>query len=180
MVSALVSWNYPCPSASSQLAPPLPYASLFLRSSQSHLAYHCSDNDRERYRSQTFRNCRLVFLAFRHSDTSVRQRLRSGSRDSTSRELAALLLDLSKCRPLQLVGCEATAAESLTSSELVRHLTFIGSEPVGRKVAASAGAAGTQVVLELGGKVQSFIVYTKIASLIFSYRIQQSSYLQQT
>lgn len=52
-----------------------------------------------------------------------------------------------------LIGCEAEAAEALTGDERIDSLLFIGSEPVGRKVAAKAGAAGIQVSLELGGKV---------------------------
>lgn len=55
-----------------------------------------------------------------------------------------------------LVGCEAEAAEALTGDERLDALLFIGSEQVGRQVAARAGAAGTQVTLELGGKVRPF------------------------
>lgn len=53
-----------------------------------------------------------------------------------------------------LIGCEAEAAEALTGDERIDSLLFIGSERVGRQVAAKAGAAGTQVTLELGGKVR--------------------------
>ena len=38
------------------------------------------------------------------------------------------------------------------SDERLEHLLFIGSETVGRTVGAAAGAAGTQFVLEAGGK----------------------------
>jgi acyl-CoA reductase-like NAD-dependent aldehyde dehydrogenase len=53
-----------------------------------------------------------------------------------------------------LIGCEADVAEALTGDERIRHITFIGSESVGRKVAERAGGKGIQVCLELGGKVR--------------------------
>lgn len=52
-----------------------------------------------------------------------------------------------------LVGCEAEAAQALTADERIDSLLFIGSEETGKRVAEKAGAAGTQVTLELGGKV---------------------------
>jgi len=51
-----------------------------------------------------------------------------------------------------LVGCEAEAAHALVSDERLEHLLFIGSEEIGRRVGATAGAVGTQFVLEAGGK----------------------------
>jgi acyl-CoA reductase-like NAD-dependent aldehyde dehydrogenase len=56
-----------------------------------------------------------------------------------------------------IVAGEREAAEALTGDERIQHITFIGSEGVGRQVAARAGAVGTQVVLELGGKVRDMV-----------------------
>ncbi|EMD32652.1 hypothetical protein CERSUDRAFT_118679 [Gelatoporia subvermispora B] len=53
---------------------------------------------------------------------------------------------------VQLVCCYPEEAEALTKSPLIRHITFIGSEEVGRKVAMAATEHLTPVTLELGGK----------------------------
>ncbi|SPO35947.1 related to aldehyde dehydrogenase [Pseudozyma flocculosa] len=53
---------------------------------------------------------------------------------------------------VQLVVCFPDAAEALTTSADVSHITFIGSEDVGRKVAVAATRELTPVTLELGGK----------------------------
>ncbi|GAA5904403.1 hypothetical protein JCM8208_004186 [Rhodotorula glutinis] len=42
--------------------------------------------------------------------------------------------------------------EALTGDERIKHITFIGSEEVGKKVALKAAEVGTPVLLELGGK----------------------------
>ncbi|GAA5846640.1 hypothetical protein JCM9279_003391 [Rhodotorula babjevae] len=42
--------------------------------------------------------------------------------------------------------------EALTGDERIKHITFIGSEAVGKKVALKAAEIGTPVLLELGGK----------------------------
>ncbi|EPQ60441.1 ALDH-like protein [Gloeophyllum trabeum ATCC 11539] len=53
---------------------------------------------------------------------------------------------------VQLVCCWPNAAEALTKSPHIKHITFIGSEEVGRKVAQAATEHLTPVTLELGGK----------------------------
>lgn len=55
-----------------------------------------------------------------------------------------------------LEACEGPTAAHLTSHPLVRHMTFIGGETVGRKIASEMGARGAPITLELGGKVRSF------------------------
>lgn len=63
-------------------------------------------------------------------------------------------LRVSGCDPelVQLVTCFPEAAEALTTSAEIAHITFIGSEEVGRKVAQAATKELTPVTLELGGK----------------------------
>ena len=63
-------------------------------------------------------------------------------------------LRVSGCDPelVQLVTCFPEAAEVLTQSPEIAHITFIGSEPVGRLVAMAATKELTPVTLELGGK----------------------------
>lgn len=63
-------------------------------------------------------------------------------------------LRVSGCDPelVQLVTCWPEAAEVLTKSPDISHITFIGSEEVGRKVAQAATHELTPVTLELGGK----------------------------
>ncbi|KAJ1033886.1 hypothetical protein NDA16_000094 [Ustilago loliicola] len=63
-------------------------------------------------------------------------------------------LRVSGCDPdlVQLVTCFPEAAEALTQSPDIAHITFIGSEPVGRLVAQAATKELTPVTLELGGK----------------------------
>ncbi|KAJ9473921.1 putative aldehyde dehydrogenase-like protein [Pseudozyma hubeiensis] len=53
---------------------------------------------------------------------------------------------------VQVVTCWPETAEVLTGSAEVNHITFIGSEEVGRKVAMTATKELTPVTLELGGK----------------------------
>ncbi|CAL1694478.1 unnamed protein product [Somion occarium] len=53
---------------------------------------------------------------------------------------------------VQLVCCYPDNAEALTTSPTIRHITFIGSEDVGRKVVQAATTHLTPVTLELGGK----------------------------
>ncbi|PWZ03707.1 Aldedh-domain-containing protein [Testicularia cyperi] len=53
---------------------------------------------------------------------------------------------------VQLVTCFPDAVETLTTHPDIAHITFIGSEPVGRKVAEAACKELTPVTLELGGK----------------------------
>ncbi|KAI0931527.1 hypothetical protein AcV5_005005 [Taiwanofungus camphoratus] len=59
---------------------------------------------------------------------------------------------------VQLVCCYPEDAEALTRSELIKHITFIGSEEVGRKVAMAATEHLTPVTLELGGKDPAIIL----------------------
>ncbi|KAI0783294.1 meiotic sister-chromatid recombination aldehyde dehydrogenase [Abortiporus biennis] len=71
---------------------------------------------------------------------------------------------------VQLVCCYPDQAEALTSSEGIRHITFIGSERVGRLVVQAAARHLTPVTLELGGKDPCIIMPStdikKIASII--------------
>jgi len=53
---------------------------------------------------------------------------------------------------VQLVICLPEQAEALTTSPLIKHITFIGSETVGRKVAQAATVHLTPCNIELGGK----------------------------
>ncbi|TKY89896.1 hypothetical protein EX895_001193 [Sporisorium graminicola] len=63
-------------------------------------------------------------------------------------------LRVSGCDPelIQLVTCWPDAAEALTQSPDIAHITFIGSEGVGKLVAQAATKELTPVTLELGGK----------------------------
>ncbi|KAK4704146.1 hypothetical protein P7C70_g2068, partial [Phenoliferia sp. Uapishka_3] len=53
---------------------------------------------------------------------------------------------------VQMIGCLPDAVEALTGDERIQHITFIGSETVGKMVAIKGAEAGTPVLLELGGK----------------------------
>ncbi|KZO93977.1 Aldedh-domain-containing protein [Calocera viscosa TUFC12733] len=53
---------------------------------------------------------------------------------------------------VQLVLAYPESVETLTRSPLVKHITFIGSEDVGRRVLIAAAENLTPVTLELGGK----------------------------
>lgn len=53
---------------------------------------------------------------------------------------------------VQVVCCYPDQATALTESPDIKHITFIGSETVGRKVAQAAIKHLTPVTLELGGK----------------------------
>lgn len=59
---------------------------------------------------------------------------------------------------VQLVCCWPEDADALTTSSLIKHITFIGSEEVGRKVAVAATKHLTPVTLELGGKDPAIIM----------------------
>lgn len=59
---------------------------------------------------------------------------------------------------VQLVACEPAHAEALTRSPHIAHLTFIGSDAVGAKVAAAAATQLTATTLELGGKDPAVIL----------------------
>jgi len=50
------------------------------------------------------------------------------------------------------IGCEGEAAAAFTRDERLGHLTFIGSDHVGKMVARNAAEGLTPVTLELGGK----------------------------
>ena len=58
----------------------------------------------------------------------------------------------------QVVCCLPTEAEVLTKSPIIKHITFIGSEEVGRKVALAAAHNMTPLTLELGGKDPAVIL----------------------
>lgn len=55
------------------------------------------------------------------------------------------------------VGTGATAGARLTTDPRVGMIGFIGSVPTGRRVAATAGAEGKPVLLELGGKSANIV-----------------------
>ncbi|CAA7265354.1 unnamed protein product [Cyclocybe aegerita] len=59
---------------------------------------------------------------------------------------------------VQVVCCYPEQAEALTASSDIKHITFIGSETVGRKVAMAATKYLTPVTLELGGKDPAIIL----------------------
>ncbi|KAN0075408.1 Aldehyde/histidinol dehydrogenase [Tylopilus felleus] len=59
---------------------------------------------------------------------------------------------------LQTVCCWPDKAEVLTKSPLIKHITFIGSEEIGRKVAMAATEHLIPVTLELGGKDPAIIL----------------------
>ncbi|KAF7322608.1 Aldedh domain-containing protein [Mycena chlorophos] len=59
---------------------------------------------------------------------------------------------------VQLVCCYPEQADALTRSPHIKHITFIGSETVGRKIAIAATEHLTPVTLELGGKDPAVIM----------------------
>ncbi|KAH9484084.1 Putative aldehyde dehydrogenase-like protein C21C3 [Psilocybe cubensis] len=59
---------------------------------------------------------------------------------------------------IQVVCCYPEQADALTQSPTIKHITFIGSETVGRKVAVAATKHLTPVTLELGGKDPAVIL----------------------
>ncbi|KAG5732734.1 putative aldehyde dehydrogenase-like protein [Termitomyces sp. T112] len=59
---------------------------------------------------------------------------------------------------VQVVCCWPEQAEALTKSPIIKHITFIGSEEVGRKVAIAATEHLTPVTLELGGKDPAIVL----------------------
>lgn len=66
---------------------------------------------------------------------------------------------------IQLVTCFPSEAEVLTTHPTISHITFIGSEEIGRKVAMAATKELCPVTLELGGKDPAIIL--KSADLKF-------------
>ncbi|KAF8894722.1 Aldehyde/histidinol dehydrogenase [Infundibulicybe gibba] len=59
---------------------------------------------------------------------------------------------------VQVVCCWPEQADALTKSPVIKHITFIGSETVGRKIAVAATEHLTPVTLELGGKDPAIIL----------------------
>ncbi|KAJ7929198.1 Aldehyde/histidinol dehydrogenase [Mycena leptocephala] len=59
---------------------------------------------------------------------------------------------------VQLVCCFPEQADALTRSPRIKHITFIGSETVGRKIAIAATEHLTPVTLELGGKDPAIVL----------------------
>ncbi|KAI0003729.1 Aldedh-domain-containing protein [Russula compacta] len=59
---------------------------------------------------------------------------------------------------VQLVCCFPEQAEALTRSPKIKHITFIGSELVGRQVALAAAQNLTPLTLELGGKDPAIVL----------------------
>ncbi|KAJ7739684.1 meiotic sister-chromatid recombination aldehyde dehydrogenase [Mycena maculata] len=81
---------------------------------------------------------------------------------STQWFVAAIRKCLSACghdpELVQLVCCFPEQADALTRSPRIKHITFIGSETVGRKIAIAATDHLTPVTLELGGKDPAIIL----------------------
>jgi len=81
---------------------------------------------------------------------------------STSWFVGAISTCLEACghdpRLVQTVCCYPEQATAITESPLIKHITFIGSETVGRKVAQAATKHLTPVTLELGGKDPAIIL----------------------
>ncbi|CEQ41728.1 SPOSA6832_03470 [Sporobolomyces salmonicolor] len=75
----------------------------------------------------------IAFLTSRHSDTNL-------SQFTQDPELVQIVVTL------------PDSVEALTGDPRIKHITFIGSEEVGKKVALKAAEVGTPVLLELGGK----------------------------
>ncbi|RXW21008.1 hypothetical protein EST38_g4856 [Candolleomyces aberdarensis] len=59
---------------------------------------------------------------------------------------------------VQLVCCYPEQANALIQSPTIKHITFIGSDTVGRKVAMAATKHLTPVTLELGGKDPAIVL----------------------
>ncbi|WFD26111.1 Meiotic Sister-Chromatid recombination aldehyde dehydrogenase [Malassezia nana] len=59
---------------------------------------------------------------------------------------------------VQLVLCGPEAVEALTRDPRIAHITFIGSDAVGRRVAAAAAPQLTPTTLELGGKDPAIVL----------------------
>ncbi|KAF5386922.1 hypothetical protein D9615_001926 [Tricholomella constricta] len=59
---------------------------------------------------------------------------------------------------VQVVCCWPEQADALTTSPNIKHITFIGSEEVGRKIAQAATVHLTPVTLELGGKDPAIVL----------------------
>nr|BAV14024.1 aldehyde dehydrogenase [Pholiota microspora] len=59
---------------------------------------------------------------------------------------------------VQVVCCYPEQADALTQSPDIKHITFIGSETVGRKIVIAAAKCLTPVTLELGGKDPAIIL----------------------
>lgn len=59
---------------------------------------------------------------------------------------------------VQLVACGPMAVEALTRDARLAHITFIGSDAVGRRVAEAAAPQLTPTTLELGGKDPALIL----------------------
>ncbi|GAA6059804.1 hypothetical protein JCM10212_003699 [Sporobolomyces blumeae] len=59
---------------------------------------------------------------------------------------------------VQIVVTLPDSVEALTGDPRIKHITFIGSEEIGKKVALKAAEVGTPVLLELGGKDPAVIL----------------------
>jgi acyl-CoA reductase-like NAD-dependent aldehyde dehydrogenase len=66
---------------------------------------------------------------------------------------------------VQHVTCWPQTANYLTSHPSISHVTFIGSRPVAKLVAASAAKALTPVVAELGGKDAAIVLDSALSDL---------------
>ena len=54
--------------------------------------------------------------------------------------------------------CYPNVVETLTASPAIDHITFIGSEPVGKKVASAASINLKPCCIELGGKDAAIVL----------------------
>ena len=59
---------------------------------------------------------------------------------------------------VQTITCFPEVADHLTSHPTIKHITFIGSREVARKVAASASSSLTALTVELGGKDPAIVL----------------------
>lgn len=135
VVAAIVSWNYRV----FRFPQPLEDAHNFLSAAQCLVSHHGFLIRGERDRAQMLRKRVLVHavVCLGHPEmlASVRARSRAcpGMLRLRSTEVKTNLSDTDP----QLVCCFPEQADALTKSPRIKHITFIGSETVGRKVRCS-------------------------------------------
>lgn len=164
VVAAIVSWNYVGRTVLMQ----------------------CTRNQALTLLSQPFHNLLSPVIAALMSGNAIVVKTSESVAWSSSHFSQAIRSSLEACGHdpdvvQVLVGCEAEAARSLTGSQKISHLTFIGSDKVGKEVARDAAENLLPVTLELGGKVR--IVYLLCEALrlktltpFYIYRIHAFSW----
>lgn len=134
VVAGIVSWNY----RACLLAPPeLSGKPTFPISAQCLVPHHCVPFRGERGRAEVLRKRGLVHPVVRWGHPKMPLDLWSGSRTCPGLLRVRLLTRVaggSTDTTLQLVCCFPEQADALTRSPRIKHITFIGSETVGRKV----------------------------------------------